>query len=199
MKVSIRSNPFLLSFAAAFVLLVLSSTTISPVQAQYELIQTFPSLTCNGTSLVQQYNMTYSCKPQNCSTNVPPSMGGLSTTTTCTNTAPLSPKVGERMSIRYSDLKCSGNVTLVSIVALDACIPSFNTTFGSYMYKGCNSLVTYSDQNCQNMLNLGSTGSHDCFFGTIIKCTTSAGFMVRNSAAIVISVMIAVMMMIFSM
>ncbi|KAF0977173.1 hypothetical protein FDP41_003826 [Naegleria fowleri] len=188
-----RSNTFLLS-ASAFLLLVLVSST---VQAQYQLLQTFPGLTCSGKAMVQVYTPSSLCKASNCTTNVKTYVGDYSASTTCTTTIPLSPKVGEYMILSYQDSKCSGNPSSVSIIALDTCIPAANMTYGSVMYKGCKSVVTYKDQNCKTEDTTVPNANVDCVFGLSLQCSGAAEFMLRGSTGIVVSVMIAVLMMIF--
>ncbi|KAF0977174.1 hypothetical protein FDP41_003827 [Naegleria fowleri] len=186
---------FQLSMVAFLLLVVLSYSTFL-VHAQYKLFQTFPGLSCSGKSMVQIYTKSSSCQITNCSTGVISNDGDFSGSITCPTNMPFSPKVGEQMILYYDNMKCSGNPSSVTIIALDTCIRAVNMTYGSIMYKGCKSMVTYLDRNCQTEQMTVPGANIDCFSGVSIQCSGSAEFMMRRNTGIVVSMMIVIVMMI---
>ncbi|KAF0977076.1 hypothetical protein FDP41_003729 [Naegleria fowleri] len=128
-----RFIAFLLSIAA-FLLLLLSCTKnnnlSSLVHADY-LMEEFKNLSCSGTSVYKEYNPT-TC--DNLNSGVCQNHTNYSSKRSCLPTiqTPLSPKVGEHMTLFYEDSKCSTKPSKVIVTTLDTCIPA---SLGSYMIK----------------------------------------------------------------
>ncbi|KAF0976329.1 hypothetical protein FDP41_004635 [Naegleria fowleri] len=194
-----RSISFLLKIA--FFLFLLSSTNIiSLLHAQHQLIQLFKGHSCKGKPLNQIYSVSSSsCQKMGCY-----SVGESSYTISCPDTLPNSPQLGEYMTKFYSDPKCTGNPSRVFIYRLNTCIQASKQKFGSYMYKGCQSFVTFSDDHCQQELETKPLTNIDCFKGKNIQCLDAAMKSSSNSISRMIgivttwSLMVAVLMVIDS-
>ncbi|KAF0977176.1 hypothetical protein FDP41_003829 [Naegleria fowleri] len=193
-----RSSTFLLSIAAFLLILLACNAITSFIHAEFLVVETFQGLSCSTKPVHKKYTPFSYCQMLISICEI--DLNYLfSTNASCTSTMPLSPKVGEFMTLEYPDSKCSENPSSVTVTALDTCIPSNNC---SYMYKGCQSKVNYSDQNCQSEVRTSPISTMNCDHGATVLCNSnrsSSGYprnisdgatelMLKSIIAIVVSV-----------